>query len=118
MPLLARAQQRAIPIVGYLPVGQSSAAIPSARDLALFQEGLRAAGFVEGQNVAVDYRWAEGQYDRLPALAAQLVRRQVSVIFATGSDFAVRAAKAATTTIPIVFLTASDPGRERARREP
>jgi putative ABC transport system substrate-binding protein len=111
-PLAARAQQRTMLIVGYLS-GQAAAAIGSARDLAAFQQGLRAAGFVEGQNVVIEYRWADGQYDRLPALAAELVGRQVAVIFATGSDFAVRAAKAATATIPIVFLTASDPVESR-----
>ena len=107
-PLAGRAQQPAVPVVGFLS-GQAAATIVSAPDLAAFQQGLRAAGFVEGQNVVIEYRWAEGQYDRLPALAAQLVGRQVAVIFASGSDFALRAAKAATSTIPIVFSTASDP---------
>ena len=107
-PLAGRAQQPAVPVVGFLS-GQAAATIVSAPDLAAFQQGLRAAGFVEGQNVVIEYRWAEGQYDRLPALAAQLVGRQVAVIFASGSDFALRAVKAATSTIPIVFSTASDP---------
>ena len=107
-PLAARAQQRTMPIVGYLS-GQAPTAAGPARELAAFQQGLREAGYVEGQNVVIEYRWAEGQYDRLPALAAQLIGRPVAAIVATGTDFATRAAKAATTTIPIVFHTAGDP---------
>jgi putative ABC transport system substrate-binding protein len=102
-PLAARAQQRGVPVVGFLN------AQASARDLLLFRQGMREAGLVEGQNVAIEYQTAEGHYDRLPALAAELVRRQVAMIVSTGTDIANRAAKAATTTIPIVFINASDP---------
>jgi putative ABC transport system substrate-binding protein len=107
-PHTARAQQPAMPIVGYLS-GQARTAGGAARDLAAFQQGLREAGYVEGQNVVIEYRWAEGQYDRLPPLADELIGRPVAVIVAVGTDFATRAAKAATTTIPIVFHTAGDP---------
>jgi putative ABC transport system substrate-binding protein len=107
-PVTARAQQRQVPIIGYLS-GQAPTAAGAARELVGFRQGLREVGYVEGQNIVIEYRWAEGQYDRLPGLAAQLVSRPVAVIVATGSDFAVRAAKAATTTIPIVFSTGSDP---------
>ena len=107
-PLAARAQQPAIPIIGYLS-GQARTAGGAARDLAAFQQGLREAGYVDGQNVVIEYRWAEGQYDRLPVLADELIGRPVAVIVAVGTDFATRAAKAASTTIPIVFHTAGDP---------
>jgi putative ABC transport system substrate-binding protein len=102
-PPVARAQQAAVPVIGYL--GDQSAdddfTVP-------FLQGLEEAGYVEGQNVAVEYRWAQNQYDRLPALAADLVRRRVAVIVA-GSPEVTLAAKAATTTIPIVFFTGADP---------
>src|SRR5262245_22660376 len=104
-PLAARAQQAALPVIGYLS-GFSSTAFPAL--LAAFREGLNAAGFVEGRNVAVEYRWADSQYHRLPPLADDLVRRQVSVIAATGVSAAGIAAKAATSAIPIVFATGGD----------
>jgi len=107
-PLAARAQQARLPIIGYLNA-QAPAAVETARNKTAFQQGLREAGYIEGQNVVIEYRWAEGRYERLPALAAELTGRSVAVIAATGSDFSVRAAKAATTTIPIIFSTASDP---------
>jgi len=106
-PLAARAQQGAVPVVGFLS-GASLGAYPATAYLAAFRQGLKESGFVEGQNVAIEYRWAEEQYDRLPALASGLVRRQVAVIAAGGTP-ALLAAKAATTTIPIIFSTTVDP---------
>jgi putative tryptophan/tyrosine transport system substrate-binding protein len=103
-PVVARAQQPALPVIGFL-----NGASPGgyATSVAAFRQGLKEVGYVEGQNVAIEFRWAEGQYDRVPAMAAELVRRQVAVIVAnTPGNLA---AKAATTTIPIVFTTASDP---------
>ena len=105
-PLAARAQQ-AMPVVGFMNTLNSA---ESASDLvAAFRQGLRETGFVEGQNVAVEYRWARGQYDRFPELAAEFVCRQVAVIAATGGEPSPQSAKAATQTIPIVFTANGDP---------
>jgi len=109
-PLAARAQQSTMPIIGFL---SSRSPTESASVVAEFRQGLSDVGYVVGQNAEIAFRWADGHYDRLPALAADLARRQVALIFATGGNPAVFAAKAATATIPIVFITGSDPVETR-----
>jgi len=107
-PLQARAQQPAVPVIGFLNSYSSSDAF-AQYFLAAFHQGLKQAGYVEGQNVAVEYRWAGNEYERLTALAAELVSRPVNVIATGSSSVAALAAKTTTTTIPIVFLMGGDP---------
>jgi putative tryptophan/tyrosine transport system substrate-binding protein len=104
-PFAARAQQP-MPVIGYF---SARSPVTDVRMLSAFQQGLNETGYVEGRNVAIEFRWAEGRLDRLPELAHDLVRRKVSVIVTTGGESTARAAKAATPTIPIVFISGSDP---------
>jgi putative ABC transport system substrate-binding protein len=105
-PLAVRAQQKPLPVIGFLGITSPG---PYAPYVAGFHQGLSDTGYVEGQNVTIEYRWAEGRYDRLPALAADLVARKVDVIATSGGNVSARAAKSATSTIPIVFATGADP---------
>jgi ABC-type uncharacterized transport system substrate-binding protein len=108
-PVLARAEQRTMPLIGYLSARSPKTDVPM---LAAFRRGLSESGYVEGNNVAIEFRWGGGQYDPLPELAADLVRRRVGVIVTSGGPAPALAAKAATETIPILFVTAGDPVQE------
>jgi putative ABC transport system substrate-binding protein len=105
-PLAARAQQPVMQIIGYLSPRSSEV---ETQFLSAFRRGLSETGHVEGKNLTIEYRWADGRYDQLPGLAAELVRRQASVIVTSGGPEPARAARAATSTIPIVFTSGSDP---------
>jgi putative tryptophan/tyrosine transport system substrate-binding protein len=106
LPFAARAQEKAMPVIGYLGIASPGGYAPF---VAALRQGLSENGYVEGQNLAIEYRWAEGRYDRLPELAADLVGRKVDVIVATGGDAGALAAKQASVTIPIVFISGGDP---------
>src|SRR5262245_42852918 len=107
LPFAARAQQPVMPVIGYLTGGGPTTVVQT---MAAFRQGLGEAGYIEGRNVAIHHSWADGQYDRMPALVAELVRRQVNVIVVSGGGgLATKAAKAATSTIPIVFTGGFDP---------
>jgi putative ABC transport system substrate-binding protein len=108
-PLAVQAQQAAMPVIGYL---HTASPAPFAHFLAAFRQGLRESGYIEGQNIALEYRWAEGRFDRLPAMAAELANRRVNLIVAQGGAVSPLAAKAATSTIPIVFSTGGDPVKD------
>src|SRR5262245_52969100 len=108
-PLPLSAQEPALPVIGWLSARSRE---DTVHLVAAFQRGLGEGGFIEGQNVTIEYRWAVGQYDRLPAMAAELVHRRVSVLASTGGEPAARAANAATSTIPIVFAIGGDPVKE------
>jgi putative ABC transport system substrate-binding protein len=105
-PLATRAQQSAMQVIGFVDSGSQ---VANAHLVAAFRQGLSETGYVDGQNVIIQYRWANGEYDRLPVLAAELVRIPVAVLATGGGEPAARAARAATTTIPIVFDTARNP---------
>ena len=105
-PFAALAQQKAMPVVGFLSVASPEVYAPN---VSAVRRGLAESGYVEGKNVGIEYRWGEGDYERLPALAAELVRRNVDVIIATGGTVSARAAKNATTAIPIIFVSGGDP---------
>ena len=106
LPVAARAQQAAMPVIGFMSPRSPEDSVPL---VAAFRQGLGEIGFVEGQNIAIEFRWARGQYDLLPALAAELVRRRVAVLAGLGGDPSALAATRATSTIPVVFGIGSDP---------
>ncbi len=112
-PLATRAQEPAMPVIGFLSIGSPG---PFAHTVAAFRRGLSEVGYVEGQNVAIEYRWVEGRNDTIPTLVADLISRRVAVIAVVG-EIVISAAKAATTDIPIVFMTGGRPARKRLYRQ-